>query len=414
MIIDSTKKKIINVINSRECEDVTNELNKYPNIEFASRDGSWSYNKAINDSKTTIKQITDRFHLLKNMADKCCDITSSIITGRIAVTPKESNITDLAEYLLLDRHDRILLVKEKHKSGLNYVEIASKYNIGVATVRNYVEMKEADIPPHATNSRGRDHNKAIEKTIERAKKVKELYDSGKSINEIRKITNFSMTCIKRYIQPEFDPCNAHYGQKKEGILPTYKDEIMKLYLSGKSSIDIAKYIKKEKGHKITPDSVRGFILKEKRINKDLDISLLYSDIIDAKTIKKLFYFDNEKENIIPQFQLDEIIEKYPIIGSILKIYSSFKSLILGKDSTKLDEWISNAKEANIDSINSYIEVLSKEKNAVINAIDMANNNGIAEGKVNLIKLIKRVMFGRCKFDTLKTKVLLHEFKFEIV
>lgn len=217
MIIDSTKKKIINIINSRECEDVTNELNKYPNIEFASRDGSWSYNKAINDSKATIKQITDRFHLLKNMADKCCDIVSSIITGRIAVTPKESNIVDLAEYLLLDRHDRIFLVREKHNSGLNYVEIASKYNISISTVRDYVEMKESDIPPNSTNSRGRDHNKAIEKTIERAKKVKELYDSGKSINEIRKITNFSRTCIKKYIQPDFDPCNAHYGQKRRYI-----------------------------------------------------------------------------------------------------------------------------------------------------------------------------------------------------
>lgn len=347
------------------------------------------------------------------MADKCCDITSSIITGRIAVTPKESNMTDLAEYLLLDRHDRILLVREKHNNGLNYIEIASKYNIGISTVRDYVKMKENDIPSHSTHSRGRDHTKAIEKTIERAKKVKELYDSGKSINEISKTTNFSRTCIKKYIQPDFDPCNAHYGQKKEGILPVYRDEIMKLYLSGKSSVDIAKYIKK-KGHKITPDAVRGFILKEKRINKDLDISLLCSDIIDAKTIKKLFYFDNKKENIIPQFQLDEIIEKYPIVGSILKINSSFKNLILGKDSTKLDEWISNAKKANIDSINSFIEVLSKEKDAVINAIDMNNNNGIAEGKVNLIKLIKRVMFGRCKFDTLKTKILLHEFDFEIV
>ena len=49
-------KKIINIINSRECEDVTNELNKYPNIWSASRDGSWSYNKAINDSKATINK----------------------------------------------------------------------------------------------------------------------------------------------------------------------------------------------------------------------------------------------------------------------------------------------------------------------------------------------------------------------
>ncbi len=68
-------KRIINIINSRECEDISNELNKYPNMELTSRDGSWSYNKAINNSKATIKQITNRFFLLKNMADECCDIT---------------------------------------------------------------------------------------------------------------------------------------------------------------------------------------------------------------------------------------------------------------------------------------------------------------------------------------------------
>lgn len=145
----------------------------------------------------------------------------------------------------------------------------------------------------------------------------------------------------------------------------------------------------------------------------LFFSLLYkknasTDICKITNVKICTLFDSSSINLQILFLF------YIRFNTILKIYSSFKSLILGKDSTKLDEWISNAKEANIDSINSYIEVLSKEKNAVINAIDMANNNGIAEGKVNLIKLIKRVMYGRCKFDTLKTKILLHEFEFEIV
>ena len=88
--------------------------------------------------------------------------------------------------------------------------------------------------------------------------------------------------------------------------------------------------------------------------------------------------------------------------------------MLGKNSSKLDEWISDVKKFNIEPINSYLETLNKEKDAVINAIDMKNNNGIAEGKVNLIKLIKRVMFGRCNFETLQKKILLHEYQFEIV
>ena len=36
------------------------------------------------------------------------------------------------------------------------------------------------------------------------------------------------------------------------------------------------------------------------------------------------------------------------------------------------------------------------------------NNGLAEGSVNKIKVIKRIMYGRNSFNLLKSKVLFHE------
>jgi transposase len=36
------------------------------------------------------------------------------------------------------------------------------------------------------------------------------------------------------------------------------------------------------------------------------------------------------------------------------------------------------------------------------------NNGLAEGSVTNIKLIKRIMYGRNSFALLKAKVLMHE------
>ena len=47
-------------------------------------------------------------------------------------------------------------------------------------------------------------------------------------------------------------------------------------------------------------------------------------------------------------------------------------------------------------------------NAVKNGIKLKYNNGLAEGSVNKIKVIKRIMYGRNSFDLLKVKVLLHE------
>ncbi len=41
-----------------------------------------------------------------------------------------------------------------------------------------------------------------------------------------------------------------------------------------------------------------------------------------------------------------------------------------------------------------------------NGLETSFNNGLAEGSVNKIKVIKRIMYGRCGFDLLRQKVLL--------
>ena len=50
--------------------------------------------------------------------------------------------------------------------------------------------------------------------------------------------------------------------------------------------------------------------------------------------------------------------------------------------------------------------IERDLEAVKNGIKYDYNNGLAEGSVNKIKVIKRIMYGRCSFDLLKQKVLL--------
>ncbi len=63
---------------------------------------------------------------------------------------------------------------------------------------------------------------------------------------------------------------------------------------------------------------------------------------------------------------------------------------------------------NIPELNTYINGVQKDVDAVKNGISLAYNNGLAEGSVNKIKVIKRIMYGRNSFELLKSKVLLHE------
>lgn len=56
-------------------------------------------------------------------------------------------------------------------------------------------------------------------------------------------------------------------------------------------------------------------------------------------------------------------------------------------------------------MDSYVNGLEKDYDAVINAIILDYNNGLAEGSVNKLKNIKRVMYGRNSFELLRCKVL---------
>ena len=68
----------------------------------------------------------------------------------------------------------------------------------------------------------------------------------------------------------------------------------------------------------------------------------------------------------------------------------------------------SAKELGIREIDSFVEGLTRDLDAVKNAISLPQSNGLAEGSVNKLKVIKRIMYGRCSFDTLRRKTLALE------
>ncbi|MDW7661164.1 MAG: transposase, partial [Bacillota bacterium] len=110
---------------------------------------------------------------------------------------------------------------------------------------------------------------------------------------------------------------------------------------------------------------------------------------------------------------EDIVEKVYLRDSIFKqvveLIESFRDLMKHKKVEKLEGWIAKAKALEINEINSFINGISRDIEAVKNAIIYDYNNGLAEGKVNKIKVTKRIMYGRCGFQLLKEKSLRLEF-----
>ena len=68
----------------------------------------------------------------------------------------------------------------------------------------------------------------------------------------------------------------------------------------------------------------------------------------------------------------------------------------------------SVQKHDIPELQSFVEGISRDLTAVKNGIIHSYNNDLAEGSVNKIKVIKRIMYGRNSFELLKAKVLFHE------
>ena len=53
----------------------------------------------------------------------------------------------------------------------------------------------------------------------------------------------------------------------------------------------------------------------------------------------------------------------------------------------------------------FVTGIERDKAAVVAGLTLPQNNGLVEGKVNKLKLIKRMGYGRAEFPLLRQRVL---------
>lgn len=144
----------------------------------------------------------------------------------------------------------------------------------------------------------------------------------------------------------------------------------------------------------------------KRLSKQtLKNEGLKTEIVERQSLIQILYKPLNKIKKLTKEQLDKVIELCPKLKGIYNIVGSFRELVSSRDADKLTKWIDEAKVLGIDGINSFVNGIIRDINAVKNAIIYDYNNGLAEGSVNKLKVVKRIMYGRSSFDLLRKKVL---------
>lgn len=349
---------------SRETTLVAEWLKTYPNIKIVSRDGSAQYATAIRKAHPKAIHVSDRFHLVKNLIESAKQHLSRIVGSNLRISTLDTD--SKGEYWEKEGRTKDDLPKRLYKSSTQKKEIVID-------------------------------------------KVRNLAVKGLSLTEIATEIGISPPTVKKYMDETFNPANVQYHTKRSSPLKPYTSIIDEMLCAKRKFVEIEAVIR-AKGYKGAASTIRMYATRQRRIIQAARMeSFENTEIIERKWVVKLLYQPIDKVRQITHSQVERIINEYPIIGTLYDVVHSFKEMMFAKRVHELDGWIDSVKQLGIAEINSFADGLLRDLDAVKNAIRLDYNNGLAEGHINKLKLIKRTMYGRHSFKLLRNKLLLLEY-----
>ena len=390
VMVNLETHRIIDIIDSRETTQVENWLKSYPNLQIISRDGAQAYSSAIISSHPNVMQISDRFHLLKNLYEAAEKYIRRVFPSRLIIPiTTVQNSEKQALYETRNKAERIYFAKQKNVEGYSVQEIAQLLHLTTTTIKKYLSISEVEIPKAKENAIEQKHIRQMEKKKAAIEEVRELYEKGYTANEISRLTGHTWKTVTNYLKSDCSLNNGHYDHRLPGKLAPYEQEVIEMRARGITYKKIHEHIT-EKGYTGTVASLRMFMQKERTHRQSIQKHSVESvEYIPRKFMCQLIYCKLEDVKGLTQEEYEAVLKQYPVLNELYILLKEFHNIMFEQKSQELNTWMKKISALQIEELESYVGGLKKDLKAVKNGIEQKYNNGLAEGSVNKIKLIKR-------------------------
>lgn len=391
-MVNQNTYQIISSINSRDVGDVSNWLKKFPNVKTITRDGSFIYKSAIEMCNNNIVQISDRFHLIKNLTDTMIIIIKNLIPRNIIIEEisRRNDVKSLKT--------KFELTKKDIENGMSFSTACTNNSINFNTMKKLMEYNELEINEYFKDNELHQRLERIEKKNEIVRKSKELKKQGYKITQIADILGLNRKTIAKYIKNDFEFTIENTSRDVFNSCKPFHDLIIDMVeKSYKGTVIYQKLLKQ--GYSGKYGMVKRYISKIKKENE-----FIFKKTTKRKYIIKLIFKDLKDIEEIDRTTLLKIYSLEPKLKTYIELTKEFKGILLHTKSIKaLNKWLKKSKKIGNDELNSFIKGIIQDYEAVKNSLIYKQSNGVVEASVNKIKLNKRIMYGRCSFELLKAK-----------
>jgi transposase len=251
-----------------------------------------------------------------------------------------------------------------------------------------------------------------ERKIARYRAVMRLSEQGVSVLGIAQTLKMSRMTVYRYLNSEGFPeraCGKKRGSALESFVPYIHErdaagchnatqiwcEIVKRGYKGKEAM-VRRYVRKLRRRlREMPDT-------EKAKHRRLKTSFATPS---AKRAAHLLLQEEAELKEEEKSFIGELMRSNPEVKQVCEMGKRFQEMVKERDGGPFEDWLKEALGCGIKEIAGFADGLRKDLAAVTEALRSEWSNGQTEGQVNRLKLIKRQMYGRAKFDLLKARVL---------
>jgi transposase len=117
-------------------------------------------------------------------------------------------------------------------------------------------------------------------------------------------------------------------------------------------------------------------------------------------VKAKAHLDEKQQALIEQISLTD--------GDLRELYQlgqDFVQMVKLRQSKRLDTWLAQAQKSSSIDLKGFALGIKRDYAAVKAGLSLPWSQGQVEGQITRLKLLKRQMYGRAKFDLLRLRVL---------
>ncbi len=360
----------IDLLPDRSVETVSAWLLKHPSIKVVSRDGSSEYASAIQKGAPQARQVSDRWHLVKNLA-ACVSVqlTQSLTQLRRAEQAEAKTLDEQQPSPERQSHPRTRA--EQRAQHARQAERTARYEQMMALQRQ--GMKSIEIAAHMGMA-----PRTVREWLDRG----DIPYSGSRKPRTGLIDPYKTYLLERWQQG----CRRGVQLERELRAKGYKGSPRAIYRYVET-VDALSFSAHKSGSPEAP----------KPLNPLLTLS--------APQATWLFFRKQEDLKEEERETLRQLRQMSPHLETTYQLVEMFLHMVRERTGEQLDAWLAAAKASHLEAFESFVTGVQQDRDAVLAGLTLPWSNGPLEGNVNRLKLIKRSMYGRAEVDLLKLRVL---------